>query len=128
MRDRLTSTPAGDALNLVGTTSYENTLTTTLDGTWNIDNLYLVAFVSRTEGGTNLHVFNTEKIAIKDLIKPLVKGDVNGDGIVSGADVTSLYNKLLDNIDPAGDADVNADGIVNGSDVTALYNLLLSDE
>ena len=128
MRDRLTSAAAGDALTLVGTTGYENTLTTTLNSAWKIGNLYIVAFVSRTEGGTNLQVFNTEKIAVKDLIKPAVQGDVNGDGIVSGADVTALYNKLLDNIDPAGDADVNGDGVVSGADVTALYNLLLSDE
>ena len=53
-------------------------------------------------------------------------GDVNGDGIVSGADVTALYNVLLDNAIVAGDADVNGDGIVSGADVTALYNLLLN--
>ena len=58
--------------------------------------------------------------------KPCVKGDVNGDGIVSGADVTALYNVLLDGATVDGDADVNEDGIVNGSDVTALYNLLLN--
>ena len=55
-----------------------------------------------------------------------VNGDVNGDGFVSGADVTALYNVLLDGATPGGDADVNGDGIVNGSDVTALYNLLLN--
>ncbi len=54
------------------------------------------------------------------------QGDVNGDGIVSGADVTALYNVLLDNATPAGDADVNGDGVVSGADVTALYNILLN--
>ncbi len=54
-----------------------------------------------------------------------LQGDVNGDGIVSGADVTALYNKLLDDINPAGNADVNGDGVVSGADVTALYNILL---
>ena len=53
-------------------------------------------------------------------------GDVNGDGIVSGADVTALYNVLLDGATPAGNADVNGDGVVSGADVTALYNLLLN--
>ena len=52
-------------------------------------------------------------------------GDVNGDEVVSGADVTALYSVLLDGATPAGDADVNGDGFVNGADVTALYNLLL---
>ncbi|MBP5562203.1 MAG: hypothetical protein J6X70_10480 [Muribaculaceae bacterium] len=53
------------------------------------------------------------------------QGDVNGDGVVSGADVTALYNVLLDGATVAGNPDVNGDNIVNGSDVTALYNILL---
>ena len=53
------------------------------------------------------------------------KGDVNEDGVVSGADVTSLYSFLLTGSAVAGNADVNGDGIVNGADVTALYTLLL---
>ena len=55
-----------------------------------------------------------------------IRGDVNGDGIVSGADVTALYNVLLDGATVAGSADVNGDGVVSGADVTALYNLLLN--
>ena len=54
-----------------------------------------------------------------------VPGDVNGDGIVNGSDVTALYNYLLNNQATTGNADVNGDGNINGSDVTALYNLLL---
>ena len=54
-----------------------------------------------------------------------VTGDVNGDSVVSGADVTALYNVLLDGAEAGGDADVNGDGVVSGADVTALYNLLL---
>lgn len=53
-------------------------------------------------------------------------GDVNGDGVLSGADVTALYNVLLDGVEAAGNADVNGDGVVSGADVTALYNLLLN--
>ncbi|MBP5561148.1 MAG: CotH kinase family protein, partial [Muribaculaceae bacterium] len=53
-------------------------------------------------------------------------GDVNGDDVVNGADVTALYNVLLNDAPAAGNADVNNDGIVNGADVTALYNLLLN--
>lgn len=52
-------------------------------------------------------------------------GDVNGDGNVNGADVTALYNFLLNGTPVPGEPDVTADGNVNGSDVTALYNLLL---
>ena len=55
-----------------------------------------------------------------------IQGDVNGDGLVSGADVTALYNVLLDDATVNGNADVNGDGVVSGADVTALYNLLLN--
>lgn len=55
----------------------------------------------------------------------VVPGDVNGDGMLSGADVTALYSYLLDGVVPAGNPDVNGDGSVNGADVTALYSLLL---
>ncbi len=54
-----------------------------------------------------------------------VVGDVNGDGVVSGADVTALYGLLLDDKPVNGNADVSGDGLVSGADVTALYNLLL---
>ncbi len=63
---------------------------------------------------------------VPDEPDPQEPGDVNGDGIVSGADVTALYNVLLDNAEVAGNADVNNDGVVSGADVTALYNLLLN--
>ncbi len=56
---------------------------------------------------------------------PVTRGDVNGDGLVSGADVTALYGVLLDNKTVAGNADVSGDGVISGADVTALYNLLL---
>lgn len=55
-------------------------------------------------------------------------GDVNGDNIVNGSDVTSLYGYLLDNTPVNGNADVNNDGSVSGADVTALYNILLNPQ
>lgn len=54
-----------------------------------------------------------------------VPGDVNDDGVVNGADVTALYEFILNGVETAGDCDVDNDGNVNGADVTALYNLLL---
>lgn len=53
-------------------------------------------------------------------------GDVNGDNVVSGADVTALYGFLLEGKEVNGNADVSGDGIISGSDVTALYNILLA--
>ena len=52
-------------------------------------------------------------------------GDVDGNGVVNGSDVTALYNVLLNGTEAAGDADVDGNGVVNGSNVTALYNILL---
>ncbi len=56
----------------------------------------------------------------------VVPGDVNGDGDVTAADVTALYNYLL-----SGDAsditsgDVNGDGTITSADITAVYSILL---
>lgn len=60
---------------------------------------------------------------IKD---PTVYGDVNCDGVVNAADVTALYNYILNNIMTYYDtSDVNGDGVVNAGDVTCVYNVIL---
>ena len=55
-----------------------------------------------------------------------VPGDVNGDGQVTAADVTLLYNIML-NENWAGvvNADQNGDNVITSADITALYNILL---
>ena len=55
-------------------------------------------------------------------------GDVNGDGNVTAADVTALYDLLLNNdytniVNP----DVNGDGNITSGDITAVYNILLGN-
>ena len=57
-----------------------------------------------------------------------VPGDVNGDGAVTSADVTALYNFLLDN-DDSGivNGDQNGDGSITSGDVTMVYNILLGN-
>ena len=57
--------------------------------------------------------------------QPGEPGDVDGNNVVNGSDVTALYNFLLNGASTGGNADVDGNGTVNGSDVTALYNLLL---
>lgn len=56
-----------------------------------------------------------------------MRGDVNGDGVVNIADVTTLVDLLL-NGTAAGNpgADCNGDGEINIADVTALIDYLLS--
>ena len=74
-------------------------------------------------GGTAAAVAAIALVAPASIAKT---GDVNGDGVVSGADVTALYNNLLEGEAVAGEADVNGDGVVSGADVTALYEILLN--
>ena len=57
-----------------------------------------------------------------------IKGDVNGDGIVSSVDVTALYNWLL-NEDASSivNGDQDGDGIISSVDITIIYNILLGN-
>ena len=57
-----------------------------------------------------------------------ILGDVNGDGLVTVADVTALINAVLSgsgDIDERA-ADLNGDGQITVADVTALINMVLS--
>ena len=57
---------------------------------------------------------------------PTIPGDVNGDGAVTSADITALYNWLLSNDSSAiVNGDQDGDGIITSGDVTAIYNILL---
>lgn len=54
--------------------------------------------------------------------------DVNGDGAVTSADVTAIYDILLGISSlPTSAADVNNDGEITSADITALYNFLLGN-
>ncbi len=55
-----------------------------------------------------------------------IVGDVNGDGYVTSADVTAIYDVLLGtDLTFEATADVNRDGYVTSADVTAVYDILL---
>ena len=67
-----------------------------------------------------------EGVTPDDPIQTTVPGDVNGDGEVTGSDVTALYNHILFGQDTEiFNGDQNGDGEVTGSDVTAVYNIIL---
>ena len=55
------------------------------------------------------------------------RGDVDGDGAVTSADITALYNYLL-NGDTSSlvNGDVDHDGNITSADVTTVYNILLN--
>ena len=55
-----------------------------------------------------------------------VYGDVNGDGFVTSADVTAIYDVMLGTDNSfQSTADVNGDGYVTSADVTAVYDIML---
>lgn len=58
--------------------------------------------------------------------KSWVLGDVNGDGVVTAADITELYNYLLNNDDShIVNGDMNGDGNITAADITAVYDVML---
>ncbi len=60
--------------------------------------------------------------------KPAVYGDVNGDGNITAADITAIYDHLLDGSTNYGTAyDVNGDGDVTAADITAIYDIMLGN-
>ena len=57
---------------------------------------------------------------------PVVAGDVNGDGQVTSADITALYNFILNNDDSAiVNGDQDNDGDITTHDVTFVYEIIL---
>ena len=79
---------------------------------------YLELNASDTGGVTTIYTNLSGSVA--------VPGDVNGDGDVTGSDVTALYNYILFGQETeVFNGDQNNDGDVTGSDVTAVYNIIL---
>lgn len=61
-------------------------------------------------------------------LKYPVVGDADDDGVVTSADITALYNYLLDSdYQHYETSDVDGDGEVTSADVTAVYNILLGN-
>ncbi len=68
-------------------------------------------------------------VAFNVALDAAVKGDVNGDGLVSSVDITALYNWLL-NSDASAifNGDVDGDGVISSVDITIIYNILLGND
>lgn len=122
--------------------------TKTEDGKWVADNINLNILEGLEYGETYYLCFDFVSNYIEDIGDRLhydnggvmyrikfvcganahITGDVNIDGSVNAADVTALYNYILN-----GDttyfstSDVNNDGAVNAGDVTAVYNIILGN-
>ena len=56
----------------------------------------------------------------------VIRGDVNGDGYVNSADITALYNFLLNGDDSdIVNGDQDKDGNITSGDVTFVYSILM---
>ena len=77
--------------------------------------------------GTRSEWSNMQTVTLFDNGPVYQMGDVNHDGSVNIADVTTLIDYLLSDASAApAEADVNEDGSINIADVTALIDILLS--
>lgn len=57
-----------------------------------------------------------------------IHGDVNGDGVMTAADITALYDYMLNNDSShIVNGDQNGDGDITAADVTAVYDVLLGN-
>ncbi len=67
-------------------------------------------------------------VAVKENVLSGVVGDVNNDGVVTSADVTALYDYLL-NEDTSAivSGDINGDGFITSADVTTIYSIMLGE-
>ena len=103
------------------------TIDVTASQTFERGNITLHNSVLVEEDGTR-HVFADETTKVNGGIPVGVTGDVNCDGSVNAADVTALYNYILNgDTTYLSTSDVNNDGAVNAGDVTAVYNIILGN-
>ena len=111
-------------MNSGSVTSYPTT-----DLTLKFENNKLVASNAGIQAGTNnLPDILNMVFGLGSEGQQSVAGDVNGDGEVTSADITVLYNYLL-NGDESGivNGDQDGDGTITSADITSVYNILLGN-
>lgn len=116
-------------------TAYTNTLSIVTDGNVNIvssGGAYLR--YNSTSDQSRFRYYKSSTYSSQkaiQLYKKVIKGDVNGDGSITIADVTALVNIILgkDDVEPYKynheAANVNGDDNITIADVTALVNIIL---
>ena len=73
--------------------------------------------------------YYTESGLLGIVSSTVINGDVNGDGSVTSADITALYDILLGvNNDHIATADVDGDGNITSADVTTVYSIMLGQQ
>lgn len=95
------------------------------------ENGKLVAYNGNVQAGSNslssvlMMMFSTGSESGESYIVE----DVNRDGNITSADVTAIYDYLLNNDQTFVEyCDVNGDGAITSSDITKIYNILMGQE
>lgn len=78
------------------------------------------------DGLVGFYPHTGETIAAHKAYYITLTGDVNGDGYITSADITAIYDYLL-NGDTSfiATSDVNGDGYITSADITIIYDILL---
>ena len=93
---------------------------------WNFTRIGKIDNATQEEIKSFVNAGGSDVTVRLSLSSPVAIGDVNGDGSVNIADVTSLIDVLLTGRNPYGQiADVNGDGSVNIADVTSVIDIIL---
>ena len=82
------------------------------------------------KNGTNINTVYAPDWTFKMEVRPIAKGDVNADGIVNIADVSSIISYILEEMPTwftESVADVNGDGQIDVTDVIAIIDIIMSE-
>ncbi len=109
----------------IGTETVAANTDETISWRLNLDKQPLRFKINRTSGSKSVNLI-IDNITIYYIGDDAIPGDVNGDGEVTAADVTALYDYLLNNdTTRIINGDQNGDGEITAADVTAIYDILL---
>lgn len=115
------------SINFSGNNGAILTISLTASSAFEKGNIVLKNSLLVEEDGKRHHLAD-EIAKVNGGIPTGVPGDVNGDGVVTAADITALYDFMLNN--DSGNivnGDQNGDGDITAADVTAVYDVLLGN-
>lgn len=91
------------------------------------DTFYLGFRFTSNRGSDNTCVYYVDNVVWGEE-KPIIEGDINGDGVVDIADINAVINIILRLADPsstAGNPDINGDTVIDIADLNSLINIIL---
>ena len=88
---------------------------------------YVIKFADKTTGG-GYHEFLLLECRVNQVLPDDVEGDVNGDGAVNVADISSIISVMAgDNEELRAAADVNGDGNVDVADISTVITIMAAN-